>query len=127
MEKELIINSSDGEVEFALLEDGKLMEIQSQSKDDKLQVGDIFLGRVKKLMPSLNAAFIDIGHRKDAFLHYTDLGPQLKSLLKFAHLAYKRKSRNALLGNFKLEDDIIKTGRIDKVLNKSRNILFSFT
>lgn len=127
MEKELIINSSDGEVEFALLEDGKLMEIQSQSKDDKLQVGDIFLGRVKKLMPSLNAAFIDIGHRKDAFLHYTDLGPQLKSLLKFAQLAYKRKSRNALLGNFKLEDDIIKTGRIDKVLNKKHHLLVQVT
>lgn len=127
LEKELIINSSKDAVEFALLEDGKLVEIQSQSNDDKLQVGDIFLGRVKKLMPSLNAAFIDIGHRKDAFLHYTDLGPQLKSSLKFAHLAFTNKSRNALLSNFKLEPDIIKTGRIEQVLNKKHNILVQVT
>ena len=83
MEKELIINSTPTEVEIALLEDSKLVELHNQKTNTNFTVGDIFLGRIKRLMPGLNAAFVDIGHKKDAFLHYTDLGPKLRSLLKY--------------------------------------------
>nr|HRO74506.1 ribonuclease E/G [Saprospiraceae bacterium] len=65
MEKELVIKSSVGEVEIALLENGRLVEIHKQKNNDNSTVGDIFLASVKKLMPSLNASFMDIGHRKD--------------------------------------------------------------
>jgi ribonuclease G len=75
VEKELIINSTPTEVEIALLEDSKLVELHHQKTNDNFTVGDIFVGRIKRLMPGLNAAFVDIGHKKDAFLHYTDLGP----------------------------------------------------
>jgi len=83
VEKELIIHSTATEVEIALLEDQKLVEIHRQKTNSNFSVGDVFLGRIKKLMPGLNAAFVDIGYKKDAFLHYTDLGPKLPSLLKY--------------------------------------------
>ena len=83
MEKELIINATQTEVEIALLENQKLVELHRQKTSSTFSVGDIFLASIKKQMPSINAAFVDIGHRKDAFLHYTDLGPQMRSLVKF--------------------------------------------
>lgn len=123
MEKELIINSTPSEVEVALLEDGQLVEIHRQKTNNHFTVGDIFVGSIKKLMPGLNAAFVDIGHRKDAFLHYTDLGPQLNSLAKFTKLSSEKKINTGLLENFTLEKEIIKTGKIDQVLHKNQQIL----
>ena len=123
MDKELIINSSPTEVEIALLEDSKLVEIHRQKTNSNFTVGDIFLGTVKKLMPGLNAAFVDIGHKKDAFLHYTDLGPQLNSLLKFTKLSMEGKLNTHRLENFDLDKDIIKSGKIDQVLDKRIPIL----
>jgi len=82
VDKELIINSTPTNVEIALLEDKRLVELHYQKTNTQFSVGDIFLGRIKKLMPGLNAAFVDIGHSKDAFLHYTDLGPKLSSVVK---------------------------------------------
>ena len=123
MEKELIINSTPTEVEIALLEDKKLVELHYQKTNTNFTVGDIFLGRIKKLMPGLNAAFVDIGHKKDAFLHYTDLGPKLNSLLKFTDEAMTGKKASHLLDNFELPPDIIKTGKVDQVLNKKQPVL----
>jgi ribonuclease G len=123
VEKELIINSTPTEVEIALLEDSKLVELHNQKTNDNFTVGDIFVGRIKRLMPGLNAAFVDIGHKKDAFLHYTDLGPKLRSLLKFTSGAMSGGIPNHTLDNFKMEPDIVKTGKIDQVLNKKQPIL----
>lgn len=85
VEKELIINSEPTSVELALLENKKLVELHRQKTNSNFTVGDIFLGRVKRVMPGLNAAFVDIGHKRDAFLHYTDLGPKLPSLIKYTN------------------------------------------
>jgi len=85
LNSDLIINSTPGEVNIALLEEKQLVELNKDKKDQSFAVGDIYLGRVKKLIPSLNAAFVDIGHKKEAFLHYTDLGPKLKSLHKYTN------------------------------------------
>ncbi len=123
MEKELIINAKPTEVEIALLEDGKLVELHHQKTNNNFSVGDIFLGRVIKLMPGLNAAFVDIGHKKEAFLHYTDLGPKLRSLIKFTNSAISGSLNTHLLDNFKLEPEIIKTGKIDQVLNRRQPLL----
>ena len=123
MEKELIINSTPTEVEIALLENSKLVELHFQKTNTNFTVGDIFLGRIRKLMPGLNAAFVDIGHNKDAFLHYTDLGPKLKSLLKFTDGAISGQLNTHLLDNFELEADIIKSGKIDQVLDKKQAVL----
>lgn len=123
MEKELVINSTPSEVEIALLEDSKLVELHYQKTNTNFTVGDIFLGKIRKLMPGLNAAFVDIGHKKDAFLHYTDLGPRLQSLLKFTNGAINGSQNTSRLDNFKIEPEIIKTGKIDQVLNKKSFVL----
>ena len=86
MEKELIINSFENEVDIALLEDKFLVELHKEKLDNNYAVGDVYLGRVRKIMPGLNAAFIDVGYEKDGFLHYLDLGPQVKSLNKFVSI-----------------------------------------
>lgn len=123
MEKELVIKSSVGEVEIALLENGRLVEIHKQKNNDNSTVGDIFLASVKKLMPSLNASFMDIGHRKDAFLHYTDLGPQIKSVVKYTKAVMNGQYNQPLLDGFELEPDNPKTGKIDQVFGKNDHVL----
>jgi len=90
--KELIIQSSDAGVEIALLEDKKLVELHYDNSGGSFNVGDLYLGKLRKVMPGLNAVFVDIGHEKDAFLHYTDLSPYFRSLIKFTELAINDKS-----------------------------------
>ncbi len=124
MTKELIINTVPEGTEIALLEDKKLVELHSQKADASFAAGDIYLGKVKKLIPGLNAAFVDIGFEKDAFLHYTDLSPYVRSLLKFTHLAMNEHDEKGFdFGNFKVEPEIIKTGKITEVLTGKPNVL----
>ena len=87
MNKELIINTAPSGIEIAFLEDKKLVELHNDKTDANFAVGDLYLGKVKKLIPGLNAAFVDVGFEKDAFLHYTDLSPYIRSLLKFTEKA----------------------------------------
>ncbi|HRN46968.1 MAG TPA: Rne/Rng family ribonuclease [Niabella sp.] len=122
MNKEVIINASPVGVEIALLEDKKLVELHSEKNDARFAVGDIYLGKVKKLIPGLNAAFIDVGHEKDAFLHYTDLSPYAKSLLKFTNLAINATGPLDF-SKFEVEPEIIKTGKINEVLGGKPNVL----
>ncbi len=124
MTKELIINAAPQAVEIALLEDKKLVELHSETADASFAVGDLYLGRVKKLIPGLNAAFVDVGFEKDAFLHYTDLSPYVRSILKFTNLAINDKSEPGIdFEKFEVEPEIIKTGKITEVLNGKPNIL----
>jgi ribonuclease G len=122
--KELIIHSTPTGVEIALLEDKKLVELHSEKSDARFAVGDLYLGKVKKLIPGLNAAFVDVGYEKDAFLHYTDLSPYARSLLKFTQLAINDKTPGGLdFASFQVEPEIVKTGKINEVLNGKPNIL----
>ena len=123
MEKELIIHSTQSEVEIALLEDGKLVELHHEETSNDFAVGDIFIGKIRKLMPGLNAAFVDIGHKKDAFLHYTDMGPKLKNVLKFTDSVISGGINTPSLDHFKIEPDINKNGKVDQVLPKRQHIL----
>ena len=83
MNNELIIRTSSDTVDFALLKEGKLIELHREEVDSSFSVGDIYLAKIRKSVTGLNAAFVDVGYEKDAFLHYHDLGPQLSSMLKF--------------------------------------------
>ena len=124
MNKELIINAAPQGVEIALLEDKKLVELHNEKSDARFAVGDLYLGKVKKLIPGLNAAFVDVGFEKDAFLHYTDLSPYVKSLLKFTSLCISDKSEQDLeFSKFTIEPEIIKTGKINEVMGGKPNIL----
>ena len=124
MNKELIINAAPQGVEIALLEDKKLVELHNEKTDASFAVGDLYLGKVKKLIPGLNAAFVDVGFEKDAFLHYTDLSPYARSLLKFTQTAITDQNENGFdFGQFQVEPEIIKTGKINEVLGGKPNIL----
>ena len=122
MEKELIINSKNGSVEIALIEDSKLVEFHEEVTNSEFSVGDIYYGKIRQLMPGHNGAFVDIGYLKNAFLHYSDLGPQLNSLLKYLRIAEADKNSIPSLDNFKLEKDIDKNGKVVDVLKKDHNI-----
>jgi ribonuclease G len=124
LNKELIINAAPQGVEIALLEDKKLVELHNEKTDASFAVGDLYLGKVKKLIPGLNAAFVDVGFEKDAFLHYTDLSPYARSLLKFTQTAIADQNENGFdFGQFLVEPEIIKTGKINEVLGGKPNIL----
>jgi ribonuclease G len=123
LNKELIINAVPQGVEIALLEDKKLVELHHEKTDASFAVGDLYLGKVKKLIPGLNAAFVDVGFEKDAFLHYTDLSPYARSLLKFTQLAISGNENGFDFGSFQVEPEIIKTGKINEVLSGKPNIL----
>jgi len=124
MNKELIINSSDEGVEIALLEDKKLVELHYERGQNQFSVGDVYLGKIKKVMPGLNAVFVDVGYEKDAFLHYTDLSPYFRSLLKFTKQSVEGNiSWGDDFGKFKNEAEIVKTGKISEVLNGKPEII----
>ncbi len=124
MTKELIINATPQGVEIALLEDKKLVELHSEKAGANFSVGDIYLGKVKKLIPGLNAAFVDVGFEKDAFLHYTDLSPYVKSILKFTQQnSQQRGPHTTDFTKFKVEPEILKTGKITDVLSGKPSIL----
>lgn len=123
VEKELIINSTEDSVEIALLEDKRLVELHQEQQGNSFNVGDIFLGNIKKTMPGLNAAFVEIGHPRDAFLHYTDCGPTLSSVIKYTQGIVKGKITTASLDNFVIPAEIDKRGSIDQVLKKGDFIL----
>jgi ribonuclease G len=120
---ELVISTTQDGFRIALLKDGELIEYHTEEKDSKFTVGDIYLGTVKKLAHNLNASFVDIGYKKDAFLHYSDLGPQFHSLSKFMQLAINGQITNHSLGEISIEPPIDKLGKISEVLQRNQPIL----
>ncbi len=122
MSNELIINSTQNGCRIALLKNKQLVEFHHEEDGNRFNVGDIYLGSVKKVVQGLNAAFIDIGYDKDAFLHYLDLGPQVQSLNKFTKFGLSKNVSHKLTG-FKHEQDINKLGKINQVLTKNQKIL----
>lgn len=104
-----------------MLQDKQLLEYHEDSKTE-FNVGDVYLGLIKKVNPGLNAAFVDIGHEKEAFLHYPDLGPQVQSLAKYARLTQTGKLSTSALSGFHTESDIDKNGKITDVLVKGQTI-----
>lgn len=123
IQSELYIDVNNSQVNIALLHNKKLVELNKDQLNFEFGVGDIYLGKVKKIMPGLNAAFIDIGYKKDAFLHYLDLGPGFQTLNKFLHIGLSQKNKNVNVHNIKSEPDIDKNGKITDVLTVGQYIL----
>lgn len=115
--RELVISSDVSEVKIVLLEDKQLVELHKEQKNNNISVGDVYMGRIKKILPGLNSAFVDIGCRKDAFLHYLDLGPQIKSLKKYTKFAEEGNHAQSNMDTFTLEKDIEKSGKISDFLS----------
>ncbi len=123
MSNELIINVSPRDISIAYTEDKKLVELHKEKSSNKFTVGDIYLAKVKKVMNGLNAAFVDVGYKRDAFLHYFDLGPQFDSQHKFINSALNSKNQVPKLQDFKLQKDINKYGKISEVLKGGQILL----
>jgi len=123
MNFELVVDVKPNGIWIALMREGKLIELHEEKGNKDFMVGDIYLGKVRKVVPSLNAAFVDVGYEKDAFLHYLDLGPQFKSQDKYVQHTLQEKQKVADLLYFKSEGDIDKTGKIDDILSSSRQVM----
>jgi len=119
---ELIINSSSTGVSLALLRDKKLIELHEDKHETDFNVGDIYMGKVRKVVPSLNAAFVDVGYEKDAFLHYLDLGPQFKNQQRFVQGTLKGSQQNSDISKMRLDGDIDKDGKIKDILSSKQLI-----
>ncbi len=125
--KDLIIDVGVSEVSLALLEDKQLTELNKEKRNIRFSVGDIYLGKVKKIMPGLNAAFVNVGYERDAFLHYLDLGAQFRTQHKYYTTAVQRQGRITPLHKIKNEEDIDKDGKITDVLNAGQTVLVQVT
>ncbi len=122
MNKELIINVTASEIVIALFEDKQLVELSREKSRSGYAVGDIYMGKVKKIMPGLNAAFVNVGHEKDGFIHYLDLGPQFPSLQKMVNILSNNK-RQINFEGFKLENPLGKSGKIATQVAGGQTIL----
>ena len=127
MKKELIISHENAQSKIALLEDGRLLELHEQEDVSDFVVGDLFIGKVKKLAPNMNAAFVSIGYEKDAFLHYQDLGPQFLTYKKILQDTISKKQQNSSLKNFEVQKEIDKNGNIEKILGKDDSVILQIT
>jgi len=115
---ELVINTTTRGVDIALLHDKALVELHREQVNQQYAVGDIYLGRVRKLIPHLNAAFVDVGYEKDAFLHYLDLGPQFASFNLFTRRTISGEQKSADLLDFDMQPDIRKDGKVKDALGQ---------
>ncbi len=122
MRTELIIQANESDAVIALLKDGRLTELVQEDAKQQFSVGDVYLGQVRKLAPSLNAAFVDVGYEKDAFLHYHDLGPQISSWQSFNKKVHLGK-QPANIANFTMEPLIEKDGAMENILKQGDQIL----
>ena len=122
MNKELIVNVNPTEISIALCEDRVLVELNKEQCQTGFAVGDIYLGKVRKIMPGLNAAFVNIGHEKDAFIHYLDLGPQFPSLQRLVN-SHQPSKRGLRVETMKLDPSIDKQGKIGSYLEVGQTVM----
>ena len=122
MNRELIVSVTPAEISIALCEDKVLVELNKEQCQTGFSVGDIYLGKVRKIMPGLNAAFVNIGHEKDAFIHYLDLGGQFRSLQKLVASQQPGK-RGLRVESMKLEAPVEKEGKIGDYLQVGQQIM----
>ena len=122
MTRELVINVTPSEITIALCEDKVLVELNKEQCQTGFAVGDIYLGKVRKIMPGLNAAFVNIGHDKDAFIHYLDLGTQFSSLQRIVDSNQPGK-KAMRVETMKLEPNIDKQGKLSSYLQVGQTIM----
>lgn len=123
MKSELIVDVQASEVSSALLEDSRLVSLQKEARNIAYAVGDIYLAKVKKLMPGLNAAFVNVGYEKDAFLHYLDLGPHFSTYSDFLTQLFEDKKRLPSVSRMKIQPEIDKHGSVADVLTPGRELM----
>lgn len=121
--KDLIVDVNSTEVSIALMENGRLIELNKEScQGNSYNVGDVYLGKVKKILPALNAAFVDIGDSKEAFIHYLDLGLYFYAFDEFVKRANTNTDNKGIYSHIKIAKPLEKEGRIEDVLTPGQII-----
>jgi ribonuclease G len=120
---ELVIDVQPKEISIALLEDKALVEFQKESQTASFNVGNMYLGKVKKMMPGLNACFVDVGFGKDAFLHYLDLGPQFQSYQKYLKQVVSDRKKLYPMAKASMLPDLEKEGTIANTLQQGQEVI----
>ncbi len=123
MNSELIVDARPSQISIALLEDKRLVELNEEGREENFSVGNIYLGRVKKIMPGLNAAFVDVGYEKDAFLHYLDLGNNFNTLNDYVKQVQSDRKKIPALSKVRQLPDIEKNGSINDILKTGQEIV----
>ena len=124
MDKDLIIDAGQSEISIALLENKRLIELNREKTEGRgYTVGDVYLGRVKKILPSLNAAFVDIGDEKDAFVHYLDLGLNFKAFDRFVRSINGNSDFKQLYQDMRIDDILEKEGKVERFLSPGQPII----
>ncbi len=127
MTSELIIDAQPKQVTIALMEDQRLVEFQREDQDSKFAVGNIYAARVKKIMPALNACFVEVGHEREAFLHFQDLGEQFLSIEKYVKQVVSDRKRLAPMDKLKRQATLAKDGEIQSVLELGQEVMVQIT
>lgn len=123
MTSEVIVDVQPKEISIALLEDKNLVEFQKEGRTASFSVGNIYLGKVRKLMPGLNACFVDVGFERDAFLHYLDLGPQYHSYQKYLKQVLSDKKKLYPFSKATTQPDLAKEGSVQTTLQQGQEVL----
>lgn len=123
MTSEVIIDVQPKDISIALLEDKSLVEFQKEGRAASFSVGNIYLGKIRKIMPGLNACFVDVGYERDAFLHYLDLGPQFSSYQKYLKQVLSNKQKLFPLSKATMLPDIAKDGSVQNTLEPGQEVL----
>jgi ribonuclease G len=123
MTSEVVIDVREKEISIALLEDKNLVEYQNEPRQASFAVGNIYVAKVKKLMPGLNACFVDVGYERDAFLHYLDLGSQFNSYAKYIKQVNSDRKRLYPFSKATKLPELKKDGTIQQVLSVGQEVL----
>lgn len=123
MTSEIIIDAQEKEISIALLEDKNLVEYQTEPRSASFSVGNVYIAKVKKLMPGLNACFVDLGYERDAFLHYLDLGSQFNSYDKYLKQVQSDRKRLFPFSKATKLPDIKKDNSIQNTLSVGQEVL----
>ena len=123
MTSEVIIDVQPKEIAIALLEDKSLVEYQKETRSASFSVGNIYVAKVRKLMPGLNACFVDVGYSKDAFLHYLDLGPQFSSYEKYLKQVMSDRKNLFPISKASKLPDLKKDGSVQNTLKQGQEVL----
>ena len=123
MTSEVVIDVQQNEISIALLEDKRLVEYQTEPRSVSFSVGNIYVAKVKKLMPGLNASFVDVGYERDAFLHYLDLGNQFNSYEKYLKQVQSDRKKLYPFAKATKLPDLRKDGSVQSTLTVGQEVL----
>ena len=124
MRSELVVDVTPKDMTTALLEDGRLVSLQRETRDASYAVGNLYLAKIKKLMPGLNAAFVNVGHSKDAFLHYLDLGSQFNTFSQYIQTVRSNPNKRPIsISKVKNQPETNKHGTVTDVLTQGQELL----